>query len=132
MESFNIKSPLQIALFLSFVNPLELVKTRIQTMNELRDIGKIPETYKGVSDCFKKITQKEGIRALWKGNAIGLIRFFPNEQINYNVKSFSQKFLNKNYASNAVAGITGGWTSALILYPIDQIRLHLNNSIGKN
>lgn len=69
---------LSLSALISAGNPLELVKSRIQTMNELIDKGTIQNRYSGIFDCVKHIKLNEGIRALWKGNAVGVLRFFPN------------------------------------------------------
>lgn len=109
-------------------NPLELIKSRIQTSYELVDRGAIQKCYKGFTDCLKTIKVNEGIKALWKGNSISLMRFFPNEKINNDVKNYAHTLLPKHALSNFIAGITGGWVAAGIFYPIDTIRLFMGTS----
>ncbi|KAK3603298.1 hypothetical protein CHS0354_025903 [Potamilus streckersoni] len=45
------------------VTPLDVVKTRLQTLHK----GKGEETYKGIIDCFVKVIKHEGPKALFKG-----------------------------------------------------------------
>ena len=47
-----------ISLFtlLSALNPLELVKSRYQTMNELIEKGDIQRHYQGLRDCARNIS----------------------------------------------------------------------------
>ena len=42
-----------------FLQPIDVIKTRMQ----LDNVGK----YKGIFDCGKQISVKEGVPALWKG-----------------------------------------------------------------
>lgn len=77
-----------LSLLISASNPLELVKSRIQTMNEMIDQGAIHKRYQGIFDCVRAIKFNEGVKALWKGNSISILRFFPNESLNNNVKNY--------------------------------------------
>ncbi|KAK6309403.1 hypothetical protein J4Q44_G00208660 [Coregonus suidteri] len=45
------------------VNPVDVIKTRIQSMNR----GSTEETYSGVTDCISKIMKNEGPSAFLKG-----------------------------------------------------------------
>lgn len=49
------------------MQPFEIIKVRLQKQN-----AKNPE-YAGIIDCLKKIVQKEGITALYKGTLSPLI-----------------------------------------------------------
>lgn len=97
-------------------------------MTELIDKGTINNKYSSVRDCVSRIRVNEGIKGLWKGNSIALARFFPNEIINNSVKNSAQKIMAPSMMSNIVAGVVGGWTSALILYPIDTVRILISTS----
>jgi len=46
----------------SLVTPADVIKTRLQVAARAGQT-----TYTGVIDCFQKIMQEEGFRALWKG-----------------------------------------------------------------
>lgn len=74
-EAINAVS---MSAIITIANPLELIKSRYQTMNEMIAKGALNHHYKGIRDCAKNITTQEGVRALWKGNSISIIRFFPN------------------------------------------------------
>lgn len=44
-----------LSALVSLANPIELIKSRFQTMNELIDRGTIHYRYKGILDCVKAI-----------------------------------------------------------------------------
>uniref|UniRef100_A0AAY4ET21 EF-hand domain-containing protein n=1 Tax=Denticeps clupeoides TaxID=299321 RepID=A0AAY4ET21_9TELE len=51
----------------SLVTPADVIKTRLQVAARAGQT-----TYNGVTDCFRKIMQEEGFRALWKGAGVVL------------------------------------------------------------
>lgn len=63
---------------LTATNPIEIIKLRLQTTQELFKTGKITENYSSVRHCITSILEKEGVKSFWKGNTIGILRFFPN------------------------------------------------------
>ena len=126
MES--LASTISLAAVMSALSPLELVKTRIQTNTELVLSGSIPRPYNGFMDCLKTIAKSEGTKALWKGNFIGLARFFPAETVNCYIKNIFRAHLPKNIISNIAAGIGGGWGAAVLFYPIETVRIFISTS----
>ncbi|XP_030585694.1 solute carrier family 25 member 55a [Archocentrus centrarchus] len=64
------------------VNPCDVVKTRLQSLNK----GASEETYRGVVDCVSKIMQKEGPSAFLKGagcRALVIAPLFGIAQVMY-------------------------------------------------
>ncbi|XP_047438077.1 solute carrier family 25 member 55a [Mugil cephalus] len=64
------------------VNPCDVVKTRLQSLNK----GAGEETYRGVTDCVSKILQKEGPSAFLKGagcRALVIAPLFGIAQVMY-------------------------------------------------
>lgn len=86
LEGDKLKNSVITISILTLTSPLELIKVRLQTTHELLTSGKIRENYKSIRHCISSITQKEGFKSLWKGNGIGIARFFPNESINFKVR----------------------------------------------
>jgi solute carrier family 25 (adenine nucleotide translocator) protein 4/5/6/31 len=107
------------------------VKIRLQTAHELLSSGKIHENYRSIRHCIASISKIEGIRSLWKGNGIGIARFFPNETINLKTRQFLQKRLPNKFETNVLSAMLSGWTASSILYPFDILRLSLSNSTEK-
>jgi hypothetical protein len=73
------------------------------------------------------------VRSLWKGNAIGIARFFPNESINFKSRQFLQgnNALPNGFTKNFMVAVLSGWTASSLLYPFDTIRLALASSTEK-
>ena len=53
LDSDKIKTYISVACS----HPMDTIKTRLQTTNN----------YRGITDCAKKMIQKEGLRSLYKG-----------------------------------------------------------------
>lgn len=73
------------------------------------------------------------MRSLWKGNAIGIARFFPNESINLKSRQFLQRNspLTDGFTRNVMVAVLSGWTASSLLYPFDTLRLALASSTEK-
>lgn len=109
-------------------NPIELVKCRFQTMNELVAKGTIHSRYHSILECIREIKIREGFKGYWKGNSIGVARFFPSEVLNNQAKNCILKMLPSSALSNTAAGVMGGWIAKLILYPFDTVRIFISTS----
>jgi solute carrier family 25 (adenine nucleotide translocator) protein 4/5/6/31 len=57
--------------------PIELIKLRIQNMDEMLKAGTLDKPYRGIVDCFSRVAGEEGPKALWKGNFANVLRYFP-------------------------------------------------------
>ena len=90
--------------------------------------GQLRVEYKGIRDCSLTVLKIEGVRALWKGNLVSLLRYYPNEKVNYLAKSKIKSFLPASGLSNIVSGVMGGWLSAALLYPTDTLGICLSVS----
>ncbi len=80
--NFNGHNPLteglitgSIAGFLNsfIIGPIELVKLRLQLQRESKDLAH----YKGITDCLNKIYHQKGIKGLFQGNSINILREVP-------------------------------------------------------
>ena len=93
--------------------------------------GNLQKPYAGLIDCLKTVSKSEGVRALWKGNFLGIMRFFPNESLNFFLKNKLKANLPDQFIMNIGAGVVGGWVSAFVFYPIDTVRIFLTSSTSK-
>lgn len=74
-----------------FVQPLDLIKTRLQISGQ----GGSAKEFTGTFDAFSKIIKKEGVRAVYKGLTAGLLR-----QATYTTTRLgTYTFLNDKYKS---------------------------------
>jgi solute carrier family 25 (adenine nucleotide translocator) protein 4/5/6/31 len=117
-----------LAAILSALTPLELAKSRIQTTNELIAAGSLRAPYTGAVDCLRKVIKYEGTTAMWKGNMLGIARFFPSESLNCFMKNQFRNIFSNTLSGNICAGVLGGWLSSCIFYPIDTVRIFLSTS----
>ena len=72
------------------------------------------------------------MRSFWKGNTIGILRFFPNEAINSKTRSTLRKQSSDSVAANLAIAVMAGWTATSILYPVDILRQSLSTSTDKS
>lgn len=122
------------------VAPIERVKLLLQTQDSNPRIksGEIAR-YKGIIDCFVRVTAEQGISSFWRGNMANVIRYFPTQAFNfafkdtikglfpkYNPKDSFWPFFGVNLASGGLAGAG----SLLIVYPLDFARTRLAADVG--
>ena len=75
MENF-IFGGLSAAIAICVVNPIDVVKSRLQMQGEgVANAGM--NIYKGPFSALKSIAQKEGIRGLYKGSTANYLRMCP-------------------------------------------------------
>ena len=123
------------------VAPIERVKLLLQTQDSHPDIlsGKIPR-YKGISDCFCRVTREQGLTSFWRGNVANCVRYFPTQAFNFAFKdTFRTLFPKYNqttdfwkfFAVNLASGGLAGASSLCIVYPLDFARTRLATDVGK-
>ena len=95
--------------------PLEL--WRLQRQNSF-----IPNS------TLRDVIKKEGIRYLWKGNAVNLIKGVPQYSINYAIYSK----INDNIDNKLASGIISGAISIATIYPLETTRSYLCLQTNKN
>ncbi|KAL4474828.1 hypothetical protein ABPG74_001524 [Tetrahymena malaccensis] len=120
----------------TIASPIEVVKMRIQLMDEMVKQGKLDKAYSSIYDCTKQIYQKEGIAGFWKGNYTNIVRYFPTQAFNFAFKDKFKKMFNKNkerdgyyqwLAANMASGGLAGSASLAITYSLDYARTKLTN-----
>jgi len=116
--------------------PIELIKLRIQNMDEMLKVGALDKPYKGIADCGSRVVAEEGFNALWKGNFVNVLRYFPTQALNFAFKDYYKaKFsYNKNrdgyakwFMGNLASGGAAGATSLAFVYSLDYARTRLTN-----
>ncbi|XP_010052091.2 ADP,ATP carrier protein 1, mitochondrial [Eucalyptus grandis] len=116
--------------------PIERVKMLIQNQDELIKSGRLSEPYKGITDCFARVIKDEGALALWRGNGVNVLRYFPTQALNFAFKDHFKRMFNfkkerdgywKWFAGNLASGGAAGATSLLFVYSLDYARTRLAN-----
>ncbi|PHJ19168.1 adenine nucleotide [Cystoisospora suis] len=125
----------------TIVAPIERVKMLIQTQDSIPEIkeGKVPR-YTGIVDCFRRVSQEQGVISLWRGNLANVIRYFPTQAFNFAFKdTFKRMFPKydqkkdfwKFFMTNVASGGLAGASSLVIVYPLDFARTRLASDVGK-
>ncbi|XP_071807407.1 ADP/ATP translocase 1-like [Asterias amurensis] len=122
------------------VAPIERVKLLLQVQAASTQIA-ADKQYKGIVDCFSRVTKEQGFNSLWRGNLANVIRYFPTQALNFAFKDkYKQIFLSgvdKNkqfpryFAGNLASGGAAGATSLCFVYPLDFARTRLAADVGK-
>ncbi|XP_071964440.1 ADP,ATP carrier protein-like [Antedon mediterranea] len=122
------------------VAPIERVKLLLQVQAVSKQI-KPEDQYKGILDCFKRVTKEQGFTSLWRGNLANVIRYFPTQALNFAFKDkYKRIFLggvDKNtqfaryFMGNLASGGAAGATSLCFVYPLDFARTRLAADVGK-
>jgi len=116
--------------------PIERVKLLIQNQDEMLKTGRLSEPYKGIGDCFMRVTKEEGVVSLWRGNLANVIRYFPTQALNFAFKDQFKRMFGfskerdgywKWFAGNLASGGAAGACSLLFVYSLDYARTRLAN-----
>jgi len=116
--------------------PIERVKLLIQNQDEMIKQGRLSEPYKGIADCFAKVTRNEGVASLWRGNMANVIRYFPTQALNFAFKDKFKRMFGYNkdkdgywkwFAGNLASGGAAGAASLAFVYSLDYARTRLAN-----
>jgi len=121
--------------------PIERVKLLLQTQDANKAIIESGKKYTGIVDCFTRVAREEGLQALWRGNFVNVLRYFPTQALNFAFKDKYKQFFGghdpdknfwKFFAGNVAAGGAAGATSLCFVYPLDMARTRLAADIGKS
>lgn len=83
----------------SLVTPADVIKTRLQVAARAGQT-----TYNGVVDCFRKILQEEGFKALWKGAGARVFRSSPQFGVTLVTYELLQRWLNVDFGGHHPPG----------------------------
>lgn len=109
------KGTISSAVSKTLTAPIEL--WRIQRQNSF-----IPNS------TIRDVVKKEGLRYLWKGNTVNLVKGTPQYTLNYMIF----KEINKTIDSKLISGATSGCISMTLIYPLDTTRSYLSLQTNKN
>jgi len=122
------------------VAPIERVKLLLQVQDAQKTIA-VEQRYKGIIDCFSRVTKEQGFASLWRGNLANVIRYFPTQALNFAFKdTYKKLFIEgvdkkkefwKFFAGNLASGGAAGATSLCFVYPLDFARTRLAADVGK-
>jgi solute carrier family 25 (adenine nucleotide translocator) protein 4/5/6/31 len=116
----------------TLVAPIETVKLRLQSMDEMVKQNTISTPYKGITNCISRIIKEEGFLTFWNGNVTNILSYFPTQSLNFALKSyfkrsFPQSLKSKPLLFNITCGSAAGVTSMLFFHPFDFAKTKLAN-----
>lgn len=96
--------------------PLE----RLKIIQQVRSTKK----YNGVFNSLRTIYYEQGLKAMWRGNFVNVIRIIPYSAIQFSSFDVYRRYLAPNNESHKllVAGGLAGTTSMIVSYPLDFAR----------
>jgi solute carrier family 25 (adenine nucleotide translocator) protein 4/5/6/31 len=98
--------------------------------------GRLDKAYGGIVDCFVRVSQEEGVGALWRGNMANVLRYFPTQALNFAFKDYFKSLFGwtkekdgygKAFAGNIMSGGMAGAASLCVVYSLDYARTRLAN-----
>jgi len=90
MGNHMIAGATAAATAVAVTNPLDLVKTRLQTQGALEKAR-----YSSIPDCFKRIMLEEGIRGFYKGFVPRLLYLCPSAALTFSLYEHFKKVFAK-------------------------------------
>nr|ACO10796.1 ADP,ATP carrier protein [Caligus rogercresseyi] len=113
--------------------PIERVKLLLQNQNELLKQGKLDSRFHGVQDCAMRTLRNEGILSFWRGNFASVIRYFPQQALNFAFKDQIRKIIRispkaphiEKFSKNILSGGVAGSISLVFVQSIDYTRTRL-------
>lgn len=120
--------------------PIERVKLLLQTQDANKALIESGRKYTGIVDCFSRVAREEGMQALWRGNFVNVLRYFPTQALNFAFKDYYKQLFGghdpdknfwKFFAGNVAAGGAAGATSLCFVYSLDMARTRLAADVGK-
>ena len=120
--------------------PIERVKLLLQNQNELIKQGKLGSKFTGIHDCIFKTLRNEGVRSFWRGNFASVLRYFPQQALNFTFKDqikgtfkMSKNASNtEKFSKNILSGGCAGSLSLVFVQSIDYTRTRLAMDAAKN
>lgn len=120
--------------------PVERVKLVLQTQHGNSSIPP-DKRYNGPIDCFIRIIKEQGFMSYWRGNLTNVLRYFPNQAVNFAFNDKFKVFFLRNVkkedywsfiAGNLAAGGSAGAAALTLTHPLDVIRTRLAADVGSS
>uniref|UniRef100_A0A7S4V0H8 Mitochondrial carrier protein n=2 Tax=Guillardia theta TaxID=55529 RepID=A0A7S4V0H8_GUITH len=112
-------------------------KTCVAPLERVKLLAQAGECRNGIVSAFKSVIEQEGIRGLWRGNTVNVLRMVPNKGVLHATNDL-YKELAASIAANVPAvaaagmgmqhflsGSLAGMTSVAATYPLDLIRTRM-------
>eukprot|EP01002_Notosolenus_urceolatus_P005400 NODE_2436_length_1117_cov_100.552434_g2022_i0.p1 GENE.NODE_2436_length_1117_cov_100.552434_g2022_i0~~NODE_2436_length_1117_cov_100.552434_g2022_i0.p1 ORF type:complete len:299 (+),score=96.74 NODE_2436_length_1117_cov_100.552434_g2022_i0:86-982(+) len=119
--------------------PVERIKLLLQTQSSNPEVisGRV-QPYKGIGDCFTRVSKEQGPKAFWRGNLVNCLRYAPqqgsalafNDAINKAMPAYNHNTdFWKSFGTKLFAGGLAGAIANTICYPFDFARTRLASDL---
>jgi len=113
--------------------PIERVKLLIQNQGELMKQGRLDRGFTSIGECASRILRNEGLLSFWRGNFASVVRYFPQQALNFAFKDEIQRALKvkknasyrEKFSKNILSGGCAGSLSLVFVQSIDYTRTRL-------
>lgn len=119
------------------VNPMEVVKIRMQAQSNLMTDPAAKPKYRNAIQAGFVITREEGIKAFYKGVSLTALRQATNQGVNFTVYLKLRAKLQEHHNSTDIPGwqtsgigLISGGLGPLCNAPIDVIKTRLQKEVG--
>jgi solute carrier family 25 (adenine nucleotide translocator) protein 4/5/6/31 len=118
--------------------PIERVKLLLQYQDEMLKDGRLDRRYTGIVDCIFRVTREKGVSALWRGNIIKVIHYFPSQTLNFALNDYFKQLFGmdkkrdgylKWFLGNLASGGAAGAVPLTFVYSLDYARTCLINDM---
>lgn len=113
--------------------PIERIKLLVQNQGELIKQGRLEKGYTSIVECFTRTLRNEGAISFWRGNLASVLRYFPQQALNFAFKDEIQKVFKpgrnpsykEKFSKNILSGGCAGSLSLVFVQSIDYTRTRL-------
>lgn len=113
--------------------PIERIKLLIQNQGELLKQGRLDKGYSSVLECVTRTFRNEGLGSFWRGNFASVVRYFPQQALNFAFKDEIQRLFKvkktasypEKFSKNILSGGCAGSLSLVFVQSIDYTRTRL-------
>ncbi len=122
------------------VNPMEVVKIRLQAQHHsMADPLDVPK-YRNAPHCAYTVVREEGLRAMYRGVTLTAARQASNQGVNFTVYSVLKAKLQEYHGSvnalpswqTSLIGLISGALGPLSNAPLDTIKTRMQREAGKS
>ncbi|XP_064393946.1 kidney mitochondrial carrier protein 1-like isoform X1 [Halichondria panicea] len=117
--------------------PLDTTKTRLQVQGQHKDVMCFNSKYRGMTHALLRISQEEGVSALYKGIAPALLRQASYGTLKIGLYHYLKRLMverpqDETIYTNVVAGVISGAVSSSIANPTDLLKVRMQSGTDQS
>ncbi|XP_046391154.1 calcium-binding mitochondrial carrier protein SCaMC-1-B isoform X1 [Ischnura elegans] len=106
-------------------------RTCTAPLDRLKVFLQVHTNTKGMKSCFSGMLKEGGIRGLWRGNGINVLKIAPESAIKFMAYEQAKRIIRNNSCRDLsiyerfVAGSVAGGVSQTVIYPLEVLKTRL-------